>query len=311
MLIIGAGWIGRQVGLRMAICGLDVDFIDRAAAMSQAARQWMESAAAGYIEAILADNARRAPDAVEVAGAAHMTAGVVPITRQSAAAWHERVRFDPPLDSLTAQVDVVLECVPEQITLKRRILREFSRRFPKTTIIASNSSYFVPSALAQFVESPERFAHWHFHVPLERSSIVDVSGWEQTEPWVVQRLQRLTLQINQYPLLLRHEHPGYVFNWLLQSLLRSALELVAKDVVDIADIDRAWKAVSGMPIGPFAMMDNIGLDVIEQVLANARWDDAEPVAIDKLLAILREPIAQGHLGVKTGRGFYDHQHDKH
>lgn len=298
VLIVGAGWIGRQVGLRMAICGLDVVLIDRAHSVSAAAREWMLAEAPGYIEAILADVARG-----DRAGHA---AGLALPTRASAEAWQQRVSFDPPQDALSDNIDVVLECVPEQITLKRRILREFSRRFSKRTIIASNSSYFTPSALAQFVESPERFAHWHFHVPLDRSSVVDISGCEQTESWVLEKLRQLTLQIDQHPLMLRHEHPGYVFNWLLQSLLRSALELVAQDVVDIADIDRAWRAVSGMPFGPFAMMDHIGLDVIEQVLANARWDDAEPVAIDKLLAILREPIAQGHLGVKTGKGFYTH-----
>lgn len=309
VLIIGAGWIGRQVGLRMAICGLDVTFIDRVPAVLDDAQRWMQTQSPRYMETILADAAKRAADAstdCALPDGRRLKSPNIPITQAAASQWASRISFASSLDLVGESVSVVLECVPEQITLKRRILRDVSSRFPKTTIIASNSSYFTPSALAQFVESPERFANWHFHVPLDRSSIVDISGSPQTEGWVLDRLQGLTEQIDQYPLRLRHEHPGYVFNWLLQSLLRSALELVAADVVDIADIDRAWKAVSGMPIGPFAMMDSIGLDVIEQVLANARWDDAEPVAINKLLAILRDPIAQGHLGVKTGRGFYVH-----
>ena len=299
VLIIGAGWIGRQVGLRMAICGLHVSFVDRHASVLTAAEGWLHESADEYVNAILSDVGKRAD-------ASGSSIELIEITPETAAGWPSRVGFEHSLDGLVDREQVVLECVPEQITLKRRILKEVSRRFSKSTIIASNSSYFTPSALSQFVEAPERFAHWHFHVPLYRSSIVDISGTPQTEPRVLERLRTLTLQIDQYPLMLRHEHPGYVFNWLLQSLLRSALELVAQDVVDIADIDHAWKAVSGMPIGPFAMMDNIGLDVIEQVLANARWDDAEPVAIEKLLTILREPISRGHLGVKTGQGFYAH-----
>ncbi len=102
-------------------------------------------------------------------------------------------------------------------------------------------------------------------------------------------------------------NPVMFFNWLLQSVLRSALELAARDVASLEDIDRAWKSVSGMPMGPFAMMDHIGLDVIEQCLANARWDKSQSMPIEKLLEVLRGPISQGHLGLKTGRGFYDHE----
>ncbi|MGN6547794.1 MAG: 3-hydroxyacyl-CoA dehydrogenase NAD-binding domain-containing protein [Aureliella sp.] len=313
VLIVGAGWIGRQVGLRMAVCGLPVSFVDRVPAVTAAARAWMQASAGQYIEAVLADAAAAQaslpssePSLQPGSQPSILHRPPQPLTRDVAEGWESRVDFDRPLASLVDETQVVLECVPEQIALKRRILREVSRQFPETVIIASNSSYFTPSTLAAYVESPERYAHWHFHVPLNRSSIADISGTEATAAWVLEKLQRLTEQIYQYPLRLRHEQPGYVFNWLLQSLLRSALELVAKDVVDVADIDRAWKAVSGMPIGPFAMMDHIGLDVIEQVLANARWDDAQPVAIDRLLDILREPIEKGHLGVKTGRGFYEH-----
>ncbi|MCC6508897.1 MAG: hypothetical protein IT423_07305, partial [Pirellulaceae bacterium] len=289
VLIVGAGWIGRQVGLRMAICGLRVDLVDKNDRVLNDAKQWMEQSAELYVSSILESPSQ------------------LGLTSEMASQWSSRVGFGQSMEQLVADTAVVLECVSETLGLKRRVLREFSQLFPKQTIIASNSSYFTPSTLAEFVASPERFAHWHFHVPLHRSSIADIVGHGGTEPWVLDRLTELSGVIDQYPLRLRREQPGYVFNWLLQSVLRSALELAARDVADIEDIDRAWRTVSGMPIGPFAMMDNIGLDVIEQVLANARWADAQPVPIDELLAVLRRPISQGHLGVKTGRGFYEHE----
>lgn len=291
MLIVGAGWIGRQVGLRMAICGIRVYFCDRAPQVLNAAQDWMRLEAPLYISQIVSD-----PSTLES-----------PIDIQFAQQWEHRVHFDSSVPALVDQVKVVLECVTEQIALKRRVLREFSGQFPKQVIIASNSSYFTPTTLVQFVHQPQRFANWHFHVPLHRSSIADISGSPHTEPWVLDQLEDMSRKIGQYPLRLRHEQPGYVFNWMLQSLLRSALELAAKDIADIGDIDRAWRAVSGMPIGPFAMMDHIGLDTIEQALSNARWDDTKPIAIEKLLAVLRKPIEQGHLGLKSGQGFYNHQ----
>ena len=297
VLIVGAGWIGRQVGLRMAICGLRVELVDKNEKVLADAKLWMEQSAELYITSIL----------TPAASPSDRTAWEGRPTLETAQQWPSRVGYGRDIDELSSDTAVVLECVSETLGLKRRVLREFSQLFPKNTIIASNSSYFTPSTLAEFVTAPERFAHWHFHVPLHRSSIADVVGHPATEPWVLDRLTELTHAIDHYPLRLRREQPGYVFNWLLQSVLRSALELAARDVADIEDIDRAWKTVSGMPIGPFAMMDNIGLDVIEQVLANARWAEAQPVPIDELLAVLRGPISQGHLGVKSGRGFYEHE----
>lgn len=296
VLVIGAGWIGRQVALRMALCGLQVQLLDKHAGVLASARAWAQANSAAYLSTIR-DEAQR------VSFAPH---GEFRFDEKSAANWQDRFQLVEQLTAVGPSVAVVLECVPEQVALKRRVLKEASQTFPRDIIIASNSSYFTPSNLSKFVEHPERFAHWHFHVPLERASIADICGSPATEPWVTEKLLELSVMIGQYPLVLRHEHSGYVFNWLLQSVLRGALELAAQDVVDPAEIDRAWVSVSKMPIGPFAMMDHIGLDVIEQVLSNARWANTPSVPIESLIAILRPAIEKGNLGVKTGRGFYDY-----
>ena len=208
-------------------------------------------------------------------------------------------------------MDLVIESVPEQISLKKRVLGEISERYPPPVIIASNSSYFTPKMLSRFVEAPERFAHFHFHVPVQQESVADIVGCDATQTQVIDQLCELSLRIGQPPLRLRHENPGYVFNWLLQSLLRASLELVAKDITDPAEIDRSWKAVTNMPLGPFGIMDRIGLDVIEQVLSNARWAESDDVSLDRLIAVLQGPLRQGNLGVKTGKGFYDYPDKSH
>ena len=272
VVIVGAGWVGRQIAAKMAQHGIQVRLVDRDESVCKSALNWMS----------------------EIEG--HRD-------------WISQITTSVALDETTAEFgtpQLALECTPEQISLKKRVLRQISACFESPCIIASNSSYFVPSVLSKFVQSPSRFAHMHFHVPVLRNTVADIVGCEDTEPWILEHLAKLAERIGQSPLILRQEHPGDVFNWLLQSVLRSALELVALDVVDPADVDRSWKAVTGRPQGPFGIKDQMGLDVVEQVLANARW--AEPIAVpdEKLLAILKEKTEAGQLGVKTGSGFYNY-----
>lgn len=278
VLIVGAGWVGRQIAARMAQHGVNVWLFDRSRAVCDQSLAWMDSIA---------------NDSIESSSSA--------VTSD----WLSNVKIADEI--LVPRIELVIESVPEQVSLKKRVLTEISDRYPPPTIITSNSSYFTPSMLSRFVKSPERFAHFHFHVPVQHESVADIVGCESTETTVLDQLCELATRIAQAPLRLRQEQPGYVFNWLLQSLLRASLELVAKDVTDPAEIDRSWKAVTNMPLGPFGMMDRIGLDVIEQVLSNARWSNEESVSLERLIEVLQGPLSQGNLGVKTGKGFYDYR----
>ncbi|MEZ6137478.1 MAG: 3-hydroxyacyl-CoA dehydrogenase NAD-binding domain-containing protein [Pirellulaceae bacterium] len=281
VLIIGAGWVGRQVAARMAHFGVNVCLTDSDAQIAHDAVTWVQQIDVETCE-----------------------------PKPTVANWRELVSAVEPLKQLDAShkivaaADLALECVPEQLSLKKRVLRQISAVVPPDCIIASNSSYFVPSMLSQFVGGTQRFAHMHFHVPVLKRSVCDVVGCEQTDPTVLARLAELAERIAQPPILLRHEHPGYIFNWLLQSVLKGALELTAQDVVDPEQVDQSWMAVTGMPVGPFGMMDQIGLDVIEQVLSNSRWAGTSALSTERLLDVLRPQIAAGNLGVKTGAGFY-------
>jgi 3-hydroxybutyryl-CoA dehydrogenase len=278
VLIVGAGWVGRQIAARMAQHAVHVWLFDRNRAVCEQALEWMRSIVS---------------DPIESSSPAVITD------------WLTQVQIADQL--FVPEMDLVIESVPEQISLKKRVLTEISDRYAVPTIITSNSSYFTPTMLSRFVAAPERYAHFHFHVPVQHESVADVVGCDSTDPEVIDRLCELSQRIGQAPLRLRHEQPGYVFNWLLQSLLRASLELVAKDVTDPTEIDRSWKAVTNMPLGPFGMMDRIGLDVVEQVLSNARWAEKDTISLDRLIEVLQGPLRQGNLGVKTGKGFYDYR----
>ena len=283
VLIYGAGWVGRQIAAQMASHGIEAFLTDLDDTITAQAIDWAKE---------------------------HIVARVRDGTWSASLA----EGFENRLAALSIQswqgssFDVVLECVHEQISTKRRVLKSISEQTESSTIIASNSSYFVPSMLAKYVRFPERFAHWHFHVPVWIATISDIVACESTNPDVLDRLAVLSKMMGQRPLMLTKENPGYVFNWLLQSVLTSSLELVDRQVASPEQIDLSWTTITGMPIGPFGMMDQIGIDVIHQVLSNARWID-QTGKLDRLMLLLEPLLKRGDLGVKSGRGFFDYKYE--
>lgn len=282
VLIVGAGWTGRQIAAQCAVFGRTVCLVEPSSAVCADAKNWV-------IEHV---EARRNEG--------------LPVWIQA-----DPLRLDlqilPPSQLGDSQAfDLVIECVPETPSIKRRVLREYSDRFPSPTIIASNSSYFTPSMLSGYVTDTSRFAHLHFHAPIWRATIVDVVGCNEAKPEVLHKLDAFARSIGQTPIVQTVENPGYIFNFILQSMLISALKLVDRKVASPESIELSWKTVTGMHVGPFGMMDWIGLDLIQKALINARWlGDYEE--IQRYADFLQPWIDQGALGVKAGRGFFEYE----
>lgn len=281
VLIVGAGWTGRQIAGQMAAHGVDVTLVDSNTLALEQSLRWIETQQASFTEQ-----------------------GFWPANTPEALS--ARLHIQSSLDLVTAPIDLVLESVTEQFSLKRRIIQTYSKRFPAPTIIASNSSYFTPSMMQPHAAAPERFANFHFHVPIWRATLVDIVPGPSTDESTLERLSELALRIGQTPLVQRVENSGYVFNWMLRSLMQSALQLVDRGVAQPAEIDMAWKKVTGMPIGPFGMMDQIGVDLIHQTMSHARFVDGDDIW-QPLINILQPYVDNNKLGVKTGQGFFDYE----
>ena len=278
-LILGAGWTGRQIAGQMIAHGMRVRLVDQSDRALEASRAWIEAQLGPFFDQ-----------------------GYWPqCDWRDASERLELVREDPEESHLLP--GIVLECIPEQVALKRRVLKRYAEKYGEQTIIASNSSYFVPSTFSKHLRFPERYAHFHFHVPIWIATLVDVATAPETSQDTVDRLIALADRIGQTPLVQRVENTGYVFNWMLKSLLQSALQLVNKGVSNPEDIDTAWRKATGMPVGPIGSMDQIGLDIIFQTMSHARFVEGDDVWAP-LLAILQPLVDQGKLGVKTGSGFF-------
>ncbi|MCU0714979.1 MAG: 3-hydroxyacyl-CoA dehydrogenase NAD-binding domain-containing protein [Pirellula sp.] len=281
VLVVGAGWVGRQIVGQFASHGISVEWLDASPAAIRSGMEWLH---------------RQAADS--------QMGSYWPADRLSTVC--DRVRPIAEMADASDSVGLVLESVTEQVSVKRKVLQAASMRYPSRVLIASNSSYFTPSMLDRFVAEPERFAHMHFHVPVWRTRLVDIACSPRTSPQTAATLARLAHEIGQKGLIQTVENPGYVFNWLLRSLLQSALQLKAKGVADPEEIDFAWRQVTGMELGPFGIMDQIGLDLIHQTMSAARFVDGD-AQWQPLIDQLQPLIDSQRLGVKSGQGFFDYR----
>ncbi len=227
ILIVGAGWTGRQIAAQCASHGIAVFVFDSRPTVVHESIEWALKHAASLAEQQIWPS-------------------------EAAERCKQNLHAIEELAVLPLEIDLALECVTEQPSVKRRVLKEVSSRFGKSTIVASNSSYFTPSMLNNYVLIPERFAHLHFHAPIWMSTVVDIVPGPNAEPGIVERLKEFACRIGQTPLVQTVENSGYVFNDILRSMLTKALELAHRGVATPNDIESTWKKITGCALVPLA-----------------------------------------------------------
>ena len=213
-----------------------------------------------------------------------------------------RIETRPDLRAL-AEADLVIECVPENLELKRQVFEQISAHARPEMILATNTSSLIPSQLAASCRQPQKLAALHFHLPVATSNIVDLMGHPGTEPGVLESLDKFARRIGQIPIRYERESHAYIFNSIFGAMQRQAFDLVIQGVATYEDVDRSWMGIFKMSIGPFGMFDSIGLDTVCEVTnhwAETLNDDAGR----RRVSFLKQWIDAGFLGVKTKRGFY-------
>jgi 3-hydroxyacyl-CoA dehydrogenase len=217
------------------------------------------------------------------------------------------------VDSLAAAVasaGLITEAVPEQLELKWQVFAEIEALAPNEAIIASNTSTLPLGELSKHLAQPERMMITHFFNPAHLVPLVEVVKSEHTPEQTVTTTLNLLRQAGKTPIVLKREVPGFIANRLQAALLREALHLVNEGVAEAADLDTALTAGPGFrwaAIGPLETADFGGLDTWKSVMNNLTPEldctQGVPPAIEDL-------YRQGHLGVKTGQGFYPYPTEK-
>jgi len=216
-------------------------------------------------------------------------------------------QFDPIVNNLwyttdakkaAESADFINESVVEDLNIKKQVWKQFGNLCPSHTLFTTNSSFLLPSQFSEESGRPDRFCAFHFH-DVFIAKVVDIMPQDKTAPWVADLLYDLGVKLNQIPVHIKKESNGYLFNFMLMSLLTSASSLFGRGIGSIKDIDRSFMGNFGIPIGPFGMMDQVGLDTALHIAKNNNTKASHLFA-----DILQPLVDQGKLGVKSGEGFY-------
>ncbi|MBM7518682.1 3-hydroxyacyl-CoA dehydrogenase family protein [Nocardioides nitrophenolicus] len=284
VLVVGSGAMGAQIALVAALAGHQVALHDiEVASLARAERELRERMARQIVKG------RRTPEEVGEAFA--------------------RLHFATELPAVT-DVDLVVEAVVEKLDVKRELFAELDRLCPERTILASNSSSFVPSAMAAATTRPDRFCNLHFFNPALVMKCVEVVSGPETSPETLATAVGFVERIGKLPVVLEKEIPGFVANRIVNAVRDEAIRLLEGGYASVEAIDTACRTALGYPMGPFELMDLTGID-IGFLTKQARYAETGDPA-DAPSATVRALVEAGHLGRKTGRGFYtyDQQHEQ-
>jgi 3-hydroxybutyryl-CoA dehydrogenase len=217
----------------------------------------------------------------------------------------ERIKVESDSTSAASRADLVIESVFEDLEAKHRVFRAVGPHCPEHSIYTTNTSSFTASMFVESCPRPDRLAALHFHLPVWTANVVDLMPHPGTDPFVVETLNKFALSIGQIPIIYKKEVHGYIFNSMFGAMQRQALDLVIGGIASVEDVDRSWMGILKMPIGPFGMMDQIGLDTTLRVTLHWAKVLNDPAA-ERRAAFLETLTSQGFLGAKTNRGFYDY-----
>ena len=197
--------------------------------------------------------------------------------------------------------DFIVEAATEDEALKLKILRQVEAAAKSDSILATNTSSISITKLAAATKRPAKFVGLHFFNPVPLMALVEVVRGRQTDDATVEAAVALAKRLGKTPVVVK-DSPGFVVNRLLCPMLNEAVLAYGEGIASAKDIDEAMKLGCNHPIGPLALADLIGLDVVLAVMEVFHREFQDPKY--RPAPLLKEMVAAGYLGRKSGRGFY-------
>lgn len=275
--IAGAGLMGNQIAMQIALHGYNVVCYDISQTMLDKARTFTKDWFAKRIAKGKMDE-------------------------ETAAATQNRLCFTADLQQAAENADLVVEAVSDTVEIKKDVLRKIDRLTPAHCIYASNSSYIVSSRFADVVQDPSKVLNMHFFNPALVMKIVEVVKGPHVSTETYETAFRFVESIGKTPVRIEKEIYGFVVNRIFSALTREACYLVDMGIAAPEDIDRAVKGALGHTMGPMETLDMTGIDLeynvyMERFRLSGKKEDLPA-------ACLATHYGKGEYGRKSGQGFY-------
>lgn len=279
VVVLGAGTMGSQIAAVSALAGYTTSLVDIQQKQLDQAREQLRQRLDRDVE-----KGRRDRGAVDEA-------------------W-SRLALTTDRDRVAASADLVIEAAVEDLSVKRSIFADLDRVCPPHTLLVTNSSNIVSSRVADATGRPGKVCNLHFFNPALVMACVEIVPHEGTDPETVEAASAFVESLGKTPVKLKREVPGFLANRLLNALRREALDLYEGGVADFEDIDLAAKTALGHPMGPFELMDLVGIDVVHLIRLAEYEQTGDPASLPA--ASIKEKYEAGDFGRKTGRGWYEY-----
>ena len=197
---------------------------------------------------------------------------------------------------------LVIEAAPEQLDLKRDVFKKLDALCGPEALLATNTSSFSVTAIAGATRQPERVVGMHFFNPPPLMALVEIIRGDRTSPATMEKAISLARRIGKTPVPAK-DTPGFIVNRIARSFYNEALRIFGDGQAEVPTIDRIMKEAGGFPMGPFELMDLIGIDInfaaTQSIYQSSFYDSRfRPSPIQQRM------VLAGNLGRKTGRGFY-------